>query len=38
MKMENTLRAQVAGNVSETGVAAGTVVQPGALLAVIVPD
>ncbi len=38
MKMENTLRAQVAGTVSATGVAAGTVVQPGALLATIVPD
>jgi acetyl-CoA/propionyl-CoA carboxylase biotin carboxyl carrier protein len=38
MKMENTLRATVAGTVSATGVAPGTVVQPGALLATIVPD
>ncbi len=38
MKMENTLRAQIAGTVSMNGVAAGTVVQPGALLATIVPD
>jgi len=38
MKMENTLRATVAGTVSSTGVAPGTVVQPGALLATIVPD
>jgi len=38
MKMENTLRAQVAGTVTATGVAPGTVVQPGALLATILPD
>jgi acetyl-CoA/propionyl-CoA carboxylase, biotin carboxylase, biotin carboxyl carrier protein len=38
MKMENTLRAQIAGTVTATGVAPGTVVQPGALLATIVPD
>jgi len=38
MKMENTLRASIAGTVSATGVAPGTVVQPGALLATIVPD
>jgi acetyl-CoA/propionyl-CoA carboxylase, biotin carboxylase, biotin carboxyl carrier protein len=38
MKMENTLRATVAGTVGATGVAPGTVVQPGALLATIVPD
>jgi len=38
MKMENTLRAQVAGTVGATGVAPGTVVQPGALLATILPD
>jgi acetyl-CoA/propionyl-CoA carboxylase, biotin carboxylase, biotin carboxyl carrier protein len=38
MKMENTLRATVAGTVTSTGTAPGTVVQPGALLAVIAPD
>ena len=38
MKMENTLRATVAGTVSSTGTTPGTVVQPGALLAVITPD
>ena len=38
MKMENTLRAPVAGTVSSTGTAPGTVVQSGALLAVIEPD
>jgi acetyl-CoA/propionyl-CoA carboxylase biotin carboxyl carrier protein len=38
MKMENTLRAPVSGTVSSTGIEAGTVVQPGAVLAVIDPD
>jgi len=38
MKMENTLRAPIAGTVSSTGTTPGTVVQPGALLAVIAPD
>ena len=38
MKMENTLRAPVSGVVSSTGTTPGTVVQPGALLAVIEPD
>ena len=38
MKMENTLRATVAGTVSSLGTTPGTVVQPGALLAVITPD
>ena len=38
MKMENTLRAPVAGTVTTTGTEPGTVVQPGALLAVIEPD
>ena len=38
MKMENTLRAAVAGVVESTGTTPGTVVQPGALLAVITPD
>ena len=38
MKMENTLRATIAGTVASTGTAPGTVVQPGALLAVITPD
>jgi acetyl-CoA/propionyl-CoA carboxylase, biotin carboxylase, biotin carboxyl carrier protein len=38
MKMENTLRATIAGTVTSTGTAPGTVVQPGALLAVIAPD
>jgi acetyl-CoA/propionyl-CoA carboxylase biotin carboxyl carrier protein len=38
MKMENTLRAPIAGTVSSTGTTPGTVVQPGALLAVIEPD
>ena len=38
MKMENTLRAPVAGTVSSTGTEPGAVVQPGALLAVIDPD
>ena len=38
MKMENTLRATVAGVVESTGTTPGTVVQPGALLAVITPD
>jgi acetyl-CoA/propionyl-CoA carboxylase biotin carboxyl carrier protein len=38
MKMENTLRAPVSGTVSSTGTMPGTVVQPGALLAVIDPD
>ena len=38
MKMENTLRATIAGTVTSTGTAPGTVVQPGALLAVITPD
>jgi acetyl-CoA/propionyl-CoA carboxylase biotin carboxyl carrier protein len=38
MKMENTLRAPVSGTVSSTGTTPGTVVQPGALLAVIDPD
>ncbi len=37
MKMENTLRAPIAGTVSSTGTTPGTVVQPGALLAVIEP-
>ena len=38
MKMENTLRAPIAGTVRETGTAPGTVVQPGALLAIVDPD
>ena len=38
MKMENTLRSPVSGTVSSTGTTPGTVVQPGALLAVIDPD
>ena len=38
MKMENTLRAAVAGVIDSTGTTPGTVVQPGALLAVIRPD
>jgi biotin carboxyl carrier protein len=37
MKMENTLRSPVTGTVSATGIAPGTVVQPGALLAMIEP-
>jgi acetyl-CoA/propionyl-CoA carboxylase biotin carboxyl carrier protein len=37
MKMENTLRAPISGTVSSTGTTPGTVVQPGALLAVIEP-
>ena len=37
MKMENTLRAPVAGTVSSTGTMPGSVVQPGAVLAVIAP-
>ena len=32
------LRATIAGTVASTGTAPGTVVQPGALLAVITPD
>jgi acetyl-CoA/propionyl-CoA carboxylase biotin carboxyl carrier protein len=38
MKMENTLRAPITGTVASTGTTPGTVVQPGALLAVIEPD
>lgn len=38
MKMENTLRAGVAGTVLRIGPAPGTVVQPGTSLAVIEPD
>jgi acetyl-CoA/propionyl-CoA carboxylase biotin carboxyl carrier protein len=38
LKMENTLRSPVAGTVTSTGTTPGTVVQPGALLAVIEPD
>lgn len=38
MKMENTLRAPVAGTVTTVSEAPGAVVQPGATLAVIAPD